>query len=84
MYLATFFSHFGATRFRRLCAQRGVGVELMPVPRSLSSNCGTCARFSASPLAAGEPWPEEIERVVSYEEGAGTPVYVPVYTAEGL
>ena len=50
-YIAAFFSHFGATRFRRLCRDRGVEVELMPVPRAISSSCGTCARFSASPVS---------------------------------
>ncbi|WP_307974980.1 putative Se/S carrier-like protein [uncultured Parolsenella sp.] len=36
-YVATFFSHFGATRFRRLCCERRVACRLAPVPRSLSS-----------------------------------------------
>ncbi len=84
MYLATFFSHFGATRFRRLCAQEGVEAELMPVPRSLSSNCGTCARFARVPFGPGEPWPEEVERVVSFDESDRVPVYMPIYAAEGL
>ena len=70
-YVATFFSHFGAVRFRRLCRKRGVGAELMPVPRSLSSSCGTCARFERSPLAEGEAWPEEVE-LVARDEGGGT------------
>ena len=83
-YLATFFSHFGATRFRRLCRQRDIDVVLMPVPRSLSSSCGTCARFDVLPLAAGEQWPEEVERVVSFDEKGAAPVYTPIYTAEGL
>lgn len=62
-YVATFFSHFGAVRFRRLCRERGVAAELMPVPRSLSSSCGTCARFERSPLRPGEEWPDEVELV---------------------
>lgn len=84
MYLATFFSHFGATRFRRLCAREGVEAELMPVPRSLSSNCGTCARFARVPLSPDEPWPDEVERVVSFDENDRVPVYMPIYAAEGL
>ena len=36
--IATFFSHFGAVRFRRLCRARGDEVELLPVQRSLSSS----------------------------------------------
>lgn len=69
--VATFFSHFGALRFRRLCRERGVAVELMPVPRSLSSSCGTCARFERTPLAEGEPWPGEVE-LVAEELPSGT------------
>lgn len=82
-YLATFFSHFGATRFRRLCRARGVEVELMPVPRAISSSCGTCARFPGVPLAEGEAWPEEVEFVVEVPEGSASGPYTEVYRAEG-
>ena len=43
--VATFVSHFAAMRFRGLCQKAGWKVELMPVPRSLSSSCGTCASY---------------------------------------
>lgn len=49
-YIATFFSHFGAVRFQRLCAERGYEAQLAPVPRSLSSSCGTCVLFEAEEL----------------------------------
>lgn len=41
-YIATFFSHFGAVRFQHLCTERGWQAQVRPVPRSLSSSCGTC------------------------------------------
>ena len=44
-YIATFFSHFGAIRFQHLCAERGYQAQLSPVPRALSSSCGTCVLF---------------------------------------
>ena len=44
-YIATFYSHFGAIRFKRECRQEGREAQLMPVPRDLSSSCGTCVRF---------------------------------------
>ena len=47
-YIATFFSHFGAIRFARKCRKEGHGARLMPVPRSISSSCGTCVQFEAS------------------------------------
>ena len=44
-YIATFFSHFGAVRFQHLCTERGWQAQVRPVPRSLSSSCGTCVFF---------------------------------------
>ena len=46
-YIATFYSHFGAIRFKKLCQAAGMPAELMPVPRNLSSSCGTCVRYGA-------------------------------------
>ena len=43
-YIVTFFSHFGAVRYKQLCAEAGVACRMMPVPRDLSSSCGTCVR----------------------------------------
>lgn len=44
-YIATFFSHFGAVRFHRDMRRQGVEAGLQPVPRDLSSSCGTAVRF---------------------------------------
>lgn len=78
VYIATFYSHFGAIRFHKQCAQQGVEVRLMPVPRALSSSCGTCARFvSSSPCPLGE-WGDEVEQVV-IDTGNG---YESIYRAE--
>lgn len=40
--VATFHSHYGALLFKR---RFGTGCTLAPVPRSLSSSCGTAAFF---------------------------------------
>ena len=40
--VATFRSHYGAMMFRR---RYGEGCALRPVPRTLSSSCGTAAFF---------------------------------------
>lgn len=53
-YIATFFSHFGAVRFQHLCVERGWQAQLRPVPRSLSSSCGTCVVFQAAALEDAE------------------------------
>lgn len=52
-YVATFFTHFDAVRFAKTLRTAGHSAQPMPVPRRLSSSCGTCVRFSAEsdPLA---------------------------------
>ena len=46
-YIATFFSHFGAIRFKKEMKDI-INPALRPVPRALSSSCGTCVRFEAT------------------------------------
>ena len=46
-YIATFYSHFGAIRFNREAPEGVTNIELRPVPRDLSSSCGTSASFDA-------------------------------------
>ena len=46
-YIATFFSHFGAIRFNKDLKAIGLSGKLMPVPRRVSSSCGTCVKFEA-------------------------------------
>ena len=73
--IATFYSHFGAIRFRQQCQSRGLPARAMPVPRDLSSSCGTCVRFEGDcpndPLA-------EVEQIVEVTPGG----YRPLYRAE--
>lgn len=80
-YVATFFSHFDATRFRQLCRERALECKLAPVPRSLSSSCGTCAFFSDIPLDEGQPWPEGVETVVISKAADGAAPYEVIYQA---
>ena len=47
IYIATFFSHFGAMRCKKACDKTGIPARMMPVPRMLSSSCGTCVRMEA-------------------------------------
>ena len=75
--VATFFSHFGAIRFKRQCDAQGISAALMPVPRSLSSSCGTCVRFEGTPPDAPS---DEVEQIVR-ESPEG---YVTLYRAEAF
>ncbi len=45
VYIATFFTHFGAIRFARNLETLGRSGHMMPVPRKLSSSCGSCVKF---------------------------------------
>ena len=44
-YIATFHSHFGALSYRKALKKQGIGAKLMPVPRKVSSSCGTCVYY---------------------------------------
>jgi uncharacterized protein with WD repeat len=44
-YLATFFSQFGALSYRNALEEQGIVGKLMPVPREVSSSCGTCVSY---------------------------------------
>ena len=46
-FVATFYTHLSALRTARALEGAGVQAELAPVPRALSSSCGTCVRYSA-------------------------------------
>ena len=59
--IATFYSHFGAIRFKRACDDLGWPAKVMPVPRDLSSSCGTCVRYEG--VCPQDP-PQEVEQIV--------------------
>ena len=73
--IATLYSHFGAIRFKKTCEGMGWPARLMPVPRNLSSSCGTCVRYEGECPAV---IPEEVEQSAVLE-GEG---YRPLYRAE--
>ncbi|MGI6031268.1 MAG: DUF3343 domain-containing protein [Eubacteriales bacterium] len=70
-YIATFFSHFGALNFAR---QLGKSAQLMPVPRFLSSSCGTCVRFCQEQLQL-PPVLDELDAVYLTDETPPRVVY---------
>lgn len=65
-YLATFFSHYGAIRFGRALREAGVEHKLMPVPRQVSSSCGTCVQFHAEEIPEVS---EDVEKLFRAAEG---------------
>ena len=65
-YIATFYSHFGAIRFKREAPEGVTNIELRPVPRNLSSSCGPSASFEADEsFTFMEDPTEEIEQIVA-------------------
>ena len=44
-YIATFHTHLSALMTSRSLTALGVRAQMMPVPRKLSSSCGTCVRY---------------------------------------
>lgn len=61
-YIATFYSHFGAVRFKKMCDQEQMPAKLRPVPRDLSSSCGTCVIYEGEDPCPWNFWPEEVEQ----------------------
>ena len=78
IYFATFFSHFGAMRYELACREAGIVSRTMPVPRDLSSSCGTCVRCQDRWLMPDAETADEVERIVSFADGR----YQSVYPAE--
>lgn len=46
-FIATFHTHLAALMTCRNLNGKGAKAGMMPVPRKLSSSCGTCVRYTA-------------------------------------
>ena len=44
-YIATFYSHFGALTYYKALREMDIAAKPAPVPRNVSSSCGTCVRY---------------------------------------
>ena len=67
-FVATFHTHLSALMTSRALESLGVKAQMMPVPRRLSSSCGTCVRyFAESPNL--DAMDEDVEAV--YEKLGG-------------
>lgn len=62
-YVATFFSHFGAMQFAKKIKKLGGSCKIMPVPRQLSSSCGSCVKFTVSGEEVQALAGEEVEKI---------------------
>ena len=69
-YIATFHTHADAIVSHRTLSGAGISARMMPVPRKLSSSCGTCIRYSAD-TPATELLSAEFEAVYQVIGGNG-------------
>ena len=49
-YIATFHTHLSAMLTCRALTAAGVDARMAPVPRQISSSCGTCVYYTAEDL----------------------------------
>lgn len=70
-YIVTFYSHFGAMSFKKKCDRAGFPAKIMPVPRNLSSSCGTCVRFTGDAQTARAWQSDEVEQFMRVTEEGG-------------
>ncbi len=61
-FVATFHTHLSALMTCRALEKKGLSARMAPVPRQLSSSCGTCVFYSAPDLCR-ESLDEDAERV---------------------
>ena len=74
-YIATFYTHLGAMTFQKsLKAMGDETATMMPVPRALSSSCGTCVRFEMA-FDADSMQDEDLEKVVTVEGDVFTTIF---------
>lgn len=62
-------------RFKKACDERGIEARMMPVPRSLSSSCGTCVQFTCDELFPYDDHKDELESIVRVVKDGYAPVY---------
>ena len=69
-FIATFHTHLAALMTCRNLNGKGAKAVMMPVPRKLSSSCGTCVRYQAENplLEAMDADVEGVYEVIGKEE----------------
>lgn len=73
-YIATFHTHLAALRSSRSLTSAGIAAQMTPVPRKLSSSCGTCVRYEGETPAL-ELLDADAEAVYEDAEGKCTLIH---------
>ena len=66
-YIATFHTHLAALKTHRSLTKLGVEARMAPVPRKISSSCGTCVFYNAEDPCYGSIDPDA-EAVYAMED----------------
>ncbi len=61
--IATVYSHFGAIHTKKILSEHNVSSKLAPVPRFLSSSCGTCVIYESEKIFPIDNIPKDIEKI---------------------
>lgn len=67
-YIATFHTHLSALRSCAALKSRGIAGRLAPVPRRISSSCGTCVLYQGEDMAL-EAMDRDLEAIWQAEAG---------------
>ncbi len=73
-YIATFHTHLSALRSCAALKSRGISGRLAPVPRRISSSCGTCVFYEGEDMAL-EAMDRDLEAIWRAEEGEYSCLY---------
>ena len=73
-YLATFHTHLSAMLSCQALQSEGLTARMTPVPRALSSSCGTCVRYAADGDRR-QLLDRDLEAVYTDEDGTYTLVF---------
>ena len=76
-YLATFYTHLSAMLSCQALLSAGLTARMAPVPRAVSSSCGTCVRYEADGDSRAL-LDRDLEAIYTDDSGS----YVPVFQAE--
>ena len=70
-YVATFYTHAAALMTNRTFVRMGIQSRLGPVPRALSSSCGTCVMYTSDDPHLNE-MDRDVEGVYAITDGGYT------------
>ncbi|HQC36278.1 MAG TPA: DUF3343 domain-containing protein [Bacillota bacterium] len=78
-YIATFHTHADALMAHRNLSGKNIDSRMMPVPRKLSSSCGTCVRYRSEDSCEALLLPTDPEAIYYVN---GIHVYTKIFDGE--